>query len=242
MAYKNVPPSEQKSPFAAVLNSNCQIEIASKVSVGSNVVLGPRCNAIRIGYGSRIGRDIYIDVEELEIGEYTTIHHGSIFHGIKTSIGHNCWIGHYTIIDSLGGLARIGNNVGIGAHSQLWTHMKFGDMLAGCRWNKSGLLDIEDDVWFVGHCIVSPIKAKSRSMLMVGSLLTKDMEENAIYAGSPAANVTEKFGNQFYETDISEREVMFRKLKKDFYKKTGLDTSTLVGVTEFPYEGMNNKH
>ena len=222
--------SDRKSIFSTVMNPDCKIEIADKVSIGTNVVLGARCKKIKIGYGTVIRRDVYIDVDELDIGEYTTIHHGTILHGIKTLIGHNCWIGHYTVIDSLGGFTRIGNNVGIGAHSQLWTHMKFGDVLAGCRWNKSGVLDIEDDVWLVGHCIVSPIKAKARSMLMVGSLLTRDMEENAIYAGSPAVNVSKKFGTQFQETNLHERGNLFENIKIEFERKTGFDAANLVQI------------
>ena len=34
--------------------------------------------------------------------------------------------------NEIGGM-NIGNNCGIGAHSQLWSHIKYGDMLEGCR-------------------------------------------------------------------------------------------------------------
>jgi len=117
--------------FEEIRNQSCDLRMGGRVTLGKNVILGSACKKISIGYGSFIGNDVYIDVEELSIGEYTTIHHGSVVHGKKTSIGHNCWFGHYTIIDSLGGETRIGNNVGVGAHSQLWSHMKFGDVLNG---------------------------------------------------------------------------------------------------------------
>lgn len=219
--------------FSRILNDECSVNVAENVKIQENVVIGGKCRNIKVGYGSFIGRDVFIDVEDLVIGDYTTIHHGSILSGIKTTIGHNCWFGHYTIIDSLGGETVIGNNVGVGAHSQLWSHMKFGDVLAGCRWNSSGKLVLEDDVWLVGHSITGPITAKRRSMLMTGGVALKDMAENSIYAGSPAVNVTEKLGYQFEEKEDDEIILEFRELLKDFESDTGETADSLVVVDEF---------
>lgn len=219
--------------FKEVKSDKCEIFVADRCLIGSGVVLGPRCRNIRLGYGSIIGRDVYIDVEDLVVGEYTTIHHGSILHGVDTRIGHNCWIGHYTIIDSLGGETRIGNNVGIGAHSQLWSHMKFGDILHGCRWNSAGTLILEDDVWLVGHSIVGPIKARQKSMLMTGGVAVKDMDENHIYAGTPAIDVTDKFGKQFDSVSSAEKLIMFESLKNEFHISTGIDVTRFSAVSNF---------
>jgi carbonic anhydrase/acetyltransferase-like protein (isoleucine patch superfamily) len=156
-------------------------------------------------------------VEELTIGDYTTIHHGSTIHGIKTKIGHNCWIGQYSIIDSLGGLTTIGNNVGIGAHSQLWSHMKFGDLMSGCLWNSSGKITIADEVWLVGHTIIGPITANKQSMLLTGGVMMKDMEANTIYAGNPAKNLTQ-LGPQYSVKSIQEKKHLFHSLLQSFKK------------------------
>ncbi len=219
--------------FSNIKNNNVLIQIADNVSIGKNVVLGPRCKEIHIGFGCFIGNNIYIDVEYLNIGDYTTIHHGAVIHGIKTTIGHNCWFGHYTIIDSLGGDTRIGNNVGVGAHSQLWSHMKFGDTLNGCRWNSSSRLYLDDDVWLVGHSIVGPIHAKAKSMLMTGGIAMKDMEFNQIYAGAPAKNVTDKFGNQFEEIDYVEKLRRFSALRFEFCEIENLNTEIFQVVEEY---------
>lgn len=40
---------------------------------------------------------------------------------------------------------------------------------------------------------------------MVGSVVTKDMEENHVYAGVPARDMTEKLGPQFAEVAIDEK-------------------------------------
>lgn len=225
--------------FHKVANDSCKISVADNVEIQENVVLGGKCKSITIGYGSYIGRDVFIDVENLVIGEYTTIHHGSILSGIETSIGHNCWFGHYTIIDSLGGKTEIGNNVGVGAHSQLWSHMKFGDVLAGCRWKSSGKLVLEDDVWLVGHSITGPITAKRKSMLMTGGVALKDMEENSIYAGAPAINVTEKLGRQFEEKSKDQILFEFNRLLHDFELDIGVDAGSLVVVDEFDPQNKN---
>ncbi|MCP4935877.1 MAG: hypothetical protein GY927_17125, partial [bacterium] len=214
-------------------NPDSQINIDDRTTIGDNVIFGPSCKIVTVGHGCFLGRDLYIDVEELTIGDYTTIHHGSILNGIKTSIGHNCWFGHYCIIDSLGGQTQIGNNVGAGAHSQLWSHMKFGDVLAGCRWKSSGALILEDDVWLVGHSITGPIHAAKRSMLMTGSVAVKNMEENHIYSGSPAKDVTAHLGLQFDDPDLVERSKNFEALKAQYTFETGHRADAFINVTDF---------
>lgn len=215
------------------LNPDTQVTIGEQTRIDESVMFGPNCKTVSIGFGCFLGRDLYIDVEHLSIGDYTTIHHGGIIHGVQTSIGHNCWFGHYCIIDSLGGHTRIRNNVGVGAHSQLWSHMKFGDQLAGCRWNSSGSLILEDDVWLVGHAITGPIHAAKRAMLMTGSVAVKDMEENHIYSGSPAKDITEHLGVQYDDPDLERREIGFAELKAQYAQETGRSVDAFVNVTSF---------
>lgn len=219
----------------AIRNPKTNLIIGRNTVFGENVVLGPNCKQVEIGFGCYIGRDVYIDVEKLNIGDYTTIHHGAILHGIKTQIGHNCWIGHYTIIDSLGGDTFIGNGVGVGAHSQLWSHMKFGDVLAGCRWNSTGSLTLEDDVWLVGHCIAGPIHAKRKAMLMTGGVVTQDMKENHIYGGVPAAEISSKLGFQYSSISVDAKKGMFEKIKADYLQSTGKDVKKFISVESFSF-------
>ncbi|MDA8441857.1 MAG: hypothetical protein M0Z55_05725 [Peptococcaceae bacterium] len=205
-------------------SEDAKFQLAERIQFGTNIVFGPSCKNITIGYGCFLGNDLYIDVPELVIGDYTTIHKGTTIHGYRTcTIGHNCWIGQQSIIDSIAGTS-IGNNVGIGASSQLWSHAKFGDSLEGCQWNKSKPLMIEDDVWFAGHCIVSPIVAKKKAMLLVGGVITKDMEENHVYAGVPAKDITELVGPQFIEVPLESKINTFLKLYNEFLNLNNLCT------------------
>lgn len=191
--------------------SNIQAE---EILIGKNTIIEPSvrirgingsARKIVIGDNCYIGENVQIICDDFSIGDYSKIQHDTNIHGyLPCHIGHNAWIGQFTIIDSIGG-TTIGNNCGIGAHSQLWSHIKYGDTLEGCRFLTEKPMIIGNDVWFVGHCIVSPINAENKSMAMVGSVVTKDMKFNEIYAGSPAKSISDKIGFQFAEVSIQDK-------------------------------------
>ncbi len=180
---------------------------AKEVSIGINCYIGKRVEIAGLrggpvgrfvlGDNCRIEDDCRLYVNDFETGDYFTLHNHGLVTGLEPiKIGHSVWIGQNTVLNGTDRLT-IGNGVGIGAASQLWTHIRHGDTLQGCRWDSTKPLVIGDDVWFVGHCIVSPIIAHARSMAMVGAVITKDMEENHVYGGSPARDLTDRLGPQF---------------------------------------------
>lgn len=183
-----------------------------------------KAKKVVIGDFTYIGENTKIIAPEFRIGDYSKLHANSFCHGEKPlRIGRNCWIGGNVVLDCLGGL-DIDDNVGIGAQSQLWTHIKFGDIVEGSRFNSKKYMYVAKDVWFVGHCIVSPIKTEEKAMAMVGSVVTRDMEYNTIYAGVPAKNISDKIGYQFeditneekaerLQTMVNEFEVLFPQFK-----------------------------
>jgi acetyltransferase-like isoleucine patch superfamily enzyme len=187
---------------------------AEEAIIGNNVVIEPsaritgmngKAKKIVIGDNVYIGADVQIICEDLTILDYSKVHHHTNFHGdLPLKIGYNCWIGQYSIIDTLGG-TTIGNNSCVGAHSQLWSHIRFGDTLEGSRFKREKSLTIGNDVLFVGHCIVSPIIAEDKSMALAGSVVTKDMKYNEIYAGTPAKSISYKIGHQFNPVSAEEK-------------------------------------
>lgn len=187
---------------------------AEEFYIGENTIIEPsakirgingKAKKIIIGDNCYIGENVQIICDNFSLGDYSKIQHNTNIHGyLPCSIGHNAWVGQYSIIDSIGGTI-IGNNCGIGAHSQIWSHIKFGDTLEGCRFLTEKPMFIGNDVWFVGHCIVSAIVAEDKSMAMVGSVITKDMKKNEIYAGSPAKSISDKIGFQFKEVSIQDK-------------------------------------
>jgi acetyltransferase-like isoleucine patch superfamily enzyme len=223
--------------------------ISDNIEIGKNVIIsksaiirginGP-AKRIKIGDNTFIGDNVQIIVDDFEIGDYCKVHHHCNFHGYKPlKIGHNAWIGQGTIIDSIGG-TTIGNNCGIGAYSQLWSHIRYGDPLEGCNYESEKPLIIGNDVWFVGHCIVSPILAKDKSMALVGSVVTSDMEENHIYGGTPAKDLTNKIKPQFKQISIDEK----RKIMSPFeLPKTVKIIEDISEITsdEFSYFNISNR-
>lgn len=203
-------------------HNNFQVE---NIKIGVGTIIEPtvvirgingKAKNIVIGDHCYIGHNVQIICDEFEIGDYSKIQHDCNIHGYKPcKIGHNLWMGQFSIIDSIGG-CEIGNNCGIGAHSQLWSHIKYGDKLEGCKFSMEKQMKIGNDVWFVGHCIVSPIIAEDKSMAMVGSVITKNMEYNRIYAGSPAVSISEKIGFQFDNISIDEKYERMLKLIKEW--------------------------
>jgi acetyltransferase-like isoleucine patch superfamily enzyme len=196
-----------------------EVKLGKNIHIGENVVIrGPEDSAeyVEIGDNTFLDDNIFIMTPYFKIGDYCKIYKNCRISGYKPcTIGHNFWCDQNTILNCTDTL-EIGNNVGIGAYSQLWTHIKFGDILEGCRFNSTKPMLIEDDVWFVGHCIVSPIHAGKKSMALVGSVITKDMEENHIYGGAPAKDLTDKLGNPYVDITIDKKFNMLNEKLDEF--------------------------
>lgn len=195
-----------------ILGKGVQIEkdvlITGKNGPAKKVVLGDFCF---------IGSNTKIITPEFSLGDYSKINAYTFAHGTNPMhIGRNCWFGGNVVLDSIGGL-DIDDNVGIGAHSQIWTHIQFGDIVEGSRFHSQKYMYIGKDAWFVGHCIVSPVKVGERSMAMVGSVITRDMEPNHIYAGVPAKDITDKMGTQFEQRTLQQKVKKLEEIISLFY-------------------------
>lgn len=184
------------------------VDIGTGVRIGRGVTFsgkGGDLERVVIGDHVKIEDNVTFALPSIEIGDYTVISENCEVSGYKEcKIGACSWFGRNSILNSHGGL-YIGNGVGVGAYSQLWTHIRFGDTLQGNRFDSVQKMIIEDDVWFVGHCVVSPIHAKEKSMALVGSVVTRDMEKNHMYAGVPAKDVTDKMGHPHHEVPLDEK-------------------------------------
>jgi acetyltransferase-like isoleucine patch superfamily enzyme len=185
-----------------------ELRVGQGVVVQKGVVIrgneGPARRVV-LGDFCFIGEHTTILVPEFRLGDYSKLHAHSFAHGYQPlQIGRNCWIGGKTVLDSVGGL-DIDDNVGIGGHSQIWTHIQFGDIVEGCRFYSSRYMHIGQDAWFVGQCLVSPVRVGERSMAMLGSVVTKDMRPNHVYAGVPAKDVTDKLGPQFEPRTVEQK-------------------------------------
>jgi hypothetical protein len=90
---------------------------------------------------------------------------------------------------------------------------------------------IGNDVWLVGHCIVSPVTIEDGAMALVGSVITKDMKKNHIYGGAPAKDLTDKMLPQFTITGNGEKKKILEQFELPFGIQWIEDTSEIVDDT-----------
>jgi acetyltransferase-like isoleucine patch superfamily enzyme len=200
--------------------------VGERVTFGRNVVFN--CDKVRIGDGVVFMDNVQVNATEFEIGDYATIYDGCFFPGPGSiKIGHNFWLGRNALVDCKAG-TTIGNNILVGAQSQCWTHMVWGDVMMGHRFHSHKPLVIDDDAWLVGHCLVSPVHIGAWSVAMLGSVVTRDMESNHVYAGVPAKDVTEKFGVAHEATSLDARVEYLEERLAEFATSHGI--SNAAGV------------
>lgn len=209
--------------------------------IGKNIIFEDRVQLIGINNESKqfeigdnvyIGEDVKIIGQNIKIMDYTKVHNHTFIYAPKPiEIGYNCWIGSNVILNAEETLT-IQNNVCIASHSQLWTHIRFGDTLQGCRFNRRKKMLIEDDVWIGGNCFVAAIHAERKSMALGGSVIVKNMKENHVYAGSPAKDITDKIGHQFDNISIETKYILMEQHLNKFLN--GKKNKQIQIVMEYP--------
>lgn len=202
-----------------------------RVRIGKRVSL--EVDDLEIGDGVFIGDDVVIEGPKVSIGDYTMINSGTTIGGrAETSVGMCCWFGPDCILNATE-MLTIGNGVGAGARSQFWTHARFGDTLQGCRFDVDKPMVIEDDVWFVGQCLVSPIHAGPRSMAMLGSVIVKDMASDRTYGGAPANDITDRVGPQYVPVSVDEKFAHLSQKLAEFEAQRG-SSGAIEIIKEWP--------
>ncbi len=214
------------------------IRIEDKVSIGSNTIISAdevsigraseiedSCKIMLLGNWSNftigdncfIGNDSKIVIPALRAGDYVTLHNHLLMNGYKPCrIGHNVWVGQNCILNSTENLT-IGNNVGIGAYSSVWTHGFWGEKIEGCRICKTAPTTIEDDVFIEGsYNVISPgLTIGKKSVVLTGSVVTKDVLPFTCVAGTPARDITEKL-TPYANVTLEQKYRMMREFMVDF--------------------------
>jgi len=223
---------------ANVILKGKEIRIEDNVTIGNNTTISGK--SIHIGFGSEIeenciillpaecgefyiqdncfiGHDSKIVVPFFRAGDYVTLHNHLFVNGISScTIGHNVWIGQNCILNAYDRVT-IGNGVGIGTYSCIWTHGGHGELLEGCNIFKVAPVDIEDDVWIVGsYNVISPgVRIREKSVILTGSIVTKDVPSNSCFAGNPARDISDKV-HAYRKITLGEKYEMMRKFMTEF--------------------------
>lgn len=188
------------------IGSNVKIKIGSVIrcknlTIDDGVRIGPFCylyaEKIVIKKSSSIKSFSVVSAKIVEIGQYVQIAPISIISGDRTPrskiiIGDHSRIFPFCWLDSGEGIS-IGNNVGIGGHTLIFTHGVWSNYLEGGPVS-FGSVVIEDDVWLPWRVFIMPgVVIGKKSIIGANSLVNKSIQPNSLAAGSPAKIIKENF-------------------------------------------------
>jgi len=194
--------------------------IGYRTQIGSDCRLsgiGKRAGEIVLGDHCYIGDSSTVLMPVLVVGDYVNMHNHLLANGYKPCyIGHNTWIGQNCVLNSTGDLT-IGNNVGIGAYSSVYTHAFNGELLEGCKIFNIAPVVIEDNVWVVGgYNVISPgVTVGARSMVLTGAVVSKDVPPMHCVGGVPARDLTDRIV-PFQNITLDEKFEMMKKFVREF--------------------------
>ena len=141
---------------------------------------------------------IYKYVFLIETDDKVVVYKGTIFrHGYNISIGKGSIIGDNNILDGRGGL-KIGENCNLSSEVHIWTaqHDVNGEYFEFV----SRPVVIEDRCWISSNTTILPgVTIHEGAVVASGSVVTKDAEPYAIYAGIPAKKIGERNRSLQYE-------------------------------------------
>ena len=133
--------------------------------------------------------DMFIDRTEkanfLGFGEGTTIYDSSLVIG-EVKVGRYTWIGPSTILDGSGGL-EIGDHCNIASGAQIYSHETIFWVLSGGRMEYTRTKTVVGDCCYIGpNTIVSKgVRIGNHCLIGANSLVTSDLDDYSIAAGSP---------------------------------------------------------
>jgi len=213
--------------------------------LGDGVVIDEKCfikcKKLNIGDFTTIGPNCRIDVPELVIGDYSVIYNDCLFYGSKAIIiGHNFYLGGRSILNSYAPLT-IGNGVGIGTQSQVWTHALWGEEMEGCMLTPIEPVSIEEGAWLVGHVVVGAgISIGKYSIILPASLLTKSTGPKTVWGGVPASEITHKFKG-YKDVSLAQKFDYLKNQCYEFAKTSGACFSAITDSKKIVLERDTEK-
>jgi len=181
------------------INNNVRLENvfikAKKVTIGTNSTLTD-CKLLSngeiiIGKNSMIKEQVIINsFKKIKIGDRCIIDRNVFVGGMQSEqseieIGNDCAILYRAYLNPTKKIT-LGNNVGIGGYSQIFTHGAWQNVLLGYP-NKFEEITIKDNVWIPWNVMVLPgVTIGENTIIGAGSVITKNIPKNVFAAGNPA--------------------------------------------------------
>jgi acetyltransferase-like isoleucine patch superfamily enzyme len=193
---------------------------ARRVVFGAGVRIGRSVRIeggdLRLDAGTRIVRHATIRVlDRLHLGAHGTVGEGCEIVGREVTIGQELWMlpqakigggsafelpskltaGHYLHVglQSMINTARpvvIGHEVGLGTRTNIYTHGAYPNRLQGFPVALAGV-EIGDFTWIPGATINPGVRIGRMCVVGVNSLVTKNLPDGCLAAGSPAKVIRE---------------------------------------------------
>lgn len=230
--------AERPAADVAELTVGQEVSIGERVQIGG--IDGP-AQSVEIGDNVTIGDDVRIIAPRVKIGDYTVIHNHTTIYGYEPiMIGSCSWIGQNVVLNCTGPLT-IGCGATISAYSSIWTHFCGGDPLQGSRYNSKQPAQLGEDVWIGVQATIAPVSIAAKSLVLAGSVVTKDIAENRVFGGNPAVDLTDKLGAPYIERSPAQKYGELCEMLREFQAGRGVDTGageaipdgsfTLGGIT-----------
>ena len=159
----------------AILRSGTRIDVSEYLEIGRDSIVGED-NIIR-GRDIRIGREFYSN-HDAEIGGGGCFERTS-----KLTIGYWFHLGSYSIVNTAMEV-KIGNEVGMGRFTNVYTHGAYQPALDGFPVD-FGSITIGSNVWMPGATILPNVTIGDNVVIGVGSLVSKDIPSGCLAAGVP---------------------------------------------------------
>jgi len=181
-----------KSKGLPAIEQNVRIAQARNVSLGANVYLDDGVYLHACPQGIHIGDNVFVMHQtELHVYNFRDLPNSGIW------IGHNCFIGEFTIVRGQGGV-HIGESVLVapGARILAVNHL-FGDpsqpvMAQGIE--ARGIV-IDDGAWIGGGAVVlDGVRVGRGAVIGAGAVVTRDVPPFSVAVGSPARVVKQYAG------------------------------------------------
>lgn len=200
------------------IGKNTTISIATYISskyiyIGENVIIQPfvfiNSTILKIDKNTTINPLSILKSRFINIGQNTKVSSLVIIHGALTpnsyfSIGNHSGIFPFAWIDTSEGV-YIGNHVGIGGHTLIFTHGTWANYLKGGSVT-FGSVYIEDHVWLAWRVFIMPgVKIGKYSIVSANSTLFNSFPNNTLISGTPART----FSNNAYQ-ELNDESIVFR--------------------------------
>ena len=180
-----------------ILGENVIVHPTARFNISEYLYIG---DYSQIGEGCEIkGRDIRIG-QEFYMGAGAKIGGGSCFERqSKLRAGHFLHMGEGSFINTARPV-KIGNEVGLGMGTKLFTHGAYLSALDGFP-VAFGPVTLGDNVWLPGAIVNPGVTIGSNVVVGVNSLVSRDLPDGCLAAGSPAKVIKENVYPAYLDWD-----------------------------------------